>query len=442
MGLRTRVRLPSAPLDNIGRSRRRTKKNKLMTLSLVRSFFDAIIYLIFFVQILRMTARKMTEKLYDYDAYMISFDAKVLECVKTENCYRVCLDKTAFFPEEGGQTSDIGSLENAAVTHVEIKNDDIFHYASSPLEVGAIVHGEIDWNHRYRNMQMHSAEHIFSGLVYRAFGFCNVGFHLSDNSATMDYDGKISLDDIKQLENIANEAIVSGKVITALYPSKEELSAIDYRSKKELSGAVRIVTVEGIDVCACCAPHVANTSEIGIFKVISVENYKGGVRIHYLAGKRALEDYDARIDCLNEVSKLLSAKSGDEILKLQKVLNDYNGLKLEYNNLKTEFFDYIIRNNKSDKEYGFFCCDGRDSSYMKFIMESLRRVYSGTCFVFAKISDNEYRYLIESDTEDLSVLSLNLRERYGAKGGGRKNSIQGTVCSNDCVERLKGFGTI
>ena len=150
----------------------------------------------------------MTEKLYDKDAYGSEFTATVLSCEEDKRGYKVVLDKTFFFPEEGGQTPDIGTINGIEVTYVGIKDDIIAHYLEEPIATGTTVTGKIDFTHRFRNMQMHSAEHIFSGLVHSRFGYNNVGFHLSDNSATMDYDGKFSYEEALELERKVNEIIV------------------------------------------------------------------------------------------------------------------------------------------------------------------------------------------------------------------------------------------
>lgn len=379
----------------------------------------------------------MTKKLYDENAYLKEFDAKVLSVFEDKGGYKVLLDATAFFPEEGGQSPDKGTLDGLEVTHVEIKEDEIYHYISKPLKEGQNVHGIIDFEHRFKNMQMHSAEHIFSGLVNSRFGYNNVGFHLSDNSATMDYDGKMTKEQALELELEANRVIVSDKRISAQYPGPEALALLEYRSKKALSGPVRIVTVEDVDVCACCAPHVSSTGQIGMFKIISIENYKSGVRINYLAGFRALADFESRIGSLNDISKILSAKAGEEVSKVSKLNEDYNKLKFDYVALKNSLIELNIKNHFTDKKDGIYICPSEDSQYMRFIMESLKKVYPQTCVVLCGSAEEGYRYLIESPTMDLSEISALLREKFQAKGGGRKESIQGTVnCDAESIIAL------
>lgn len=369
----------------------------------------------------------MTEKLYDKDAYGHEFTATVLSCEEDKKGFKVVLDKTFFFPEEGGQTPDTGTLGGLEVVHVSIKDDVIAHYLNKPLEVGATVTGKVDFDHRFLKMQMHSAEHIFSGLVNSRFGFNNVGFHLSDNSATMDYDGKFSYEEALELERKVNEIIVEGRKITTVYPSKEELAALSYRSKKELTGPVRIVTVEGVDVCACCAPHVRNTSEIGVFKITSWENYKSGVRINYLAGFRAIEDYERRLSDLREISRTLSFKQGEELAGVVKLSKDLSDLKYKEVEIRNKYIELKVRSEKTDGDNGLCVLPSDFSSNMKYACDALKELYPGVRTVLCGSDEEGYRFYAESDTSDLTELLKLLKEKFNVKGGGKKNAIQGTI---------------
>lgn len=369
----------------------------------------------------------MTEKLYDKDAYGHEFTATVLNCEEDKKGFKVVLDKTFFFPEEGGQTPDTGTINGHEVIHVSIKDDVITHYLNEPLKVGATVTGKVDFDHRFLKMQMHSAEHIFSGLVNSRFGYNNVGFHLSDNSATMDYDGKFSYEEALELERKVNEIIVEGRKITAVYPSKEELAALSYRSKKELTGPVRIVTVEGVDVCACCAPHVRNTSEIGVFKITSWENYKSGVRVNYLAGFRAIEDYERRLSDLREISRTLSFKQGEELAGVVKLSKDLSDLKYKEVELRNKFIDLKVKSEKADGENGVCILSSDFSPNMKYACDALKELYPGVRTVLCGSDEEGYRFYAESDTSDLTELLKLLKEKFDVKGGGKKNAIQGTI---------------
>ena len=218
-----------------------------------------------------------TVRLYDQDAYATEFEAEVLACEEVEKkekkVYQIWLDQTLFFPEEGGQSPDMGTIDGIKVLDVQIKDEVITHTLAAPLAVGTTVKGVVDWKHRFYNMQQHSGEHIFSGIVHNRFGYDNVGFHLSDSIVTMDFNGVITAEDIEEIETEVNQAIIENIPVEVSYPTKEELKVLEYRSKIEIEGQVRIVTIPGYDVCACCAPHVRRTGEIGMLKVMNVQSY-------------------------------------------------------------------------------------------------------------------------------------------------------------------------
>ena len=226
----------------------------------------------------------MTKKLYDLDSHRRDFTAAVLRCDADGERYAVVLDQTLFFPEGGGQPADTGVLGGARVLDVQITQEAIVHYTDAPLTPGAQVRGEIDWPQRFRRMQGHSGEHIISGLIHSEYGLDNVGFHLGQDTITMDYNGELTWPQLMHIEQLANEAVYRNVPIRTEYPSAERLAQMTYRSKLDLTEDVRIVTVEGYDVCACCAPHVSCTGEIGAIKFTSVMRHRGGIRVTILCG--------------------------------------------------------------------------------------------------------------------------------------------------------------
>lgn len=372
-----------------------------------------------------------TIKLYDQSAYDTEFDAVVVSCEKVESksgvTYQVVLDQTLFFPEEGGQTPDTGTLSGIEVKDVQVKNDIITHTLGEALEVGMKVHGEIDWKHRFNNMQQHSGEHIFSGLVHGKYGYDNVGFHLSDSVVTMDFNGVLTEHQVAEIEYEANQVIVSNRPIKVSFPSKEELSKLDYRSKIEIEGQVRIVTIPDVDSCACCAPHVRWTGEIGMLKVMSVQNYKGGVRISILCGFRALEEYRMKCGVISSLSQRLSANQDtilDAVDKLKAnvatLKNDAIAAKREYMNLKLESLEKGL-------EDVYLFEESLEAPMMREVANRLTKEHSGYCGIFVGNDDSGYRYIIGSSEKDSNVIAKKLRESLGAKGGGSAQMVQGSV---------------
>lgn len=369
----------------------------------------------------------MTIKLYDKEPYASEFEATVTESVIDGELYRIVLDQTLFFPMEGGQSEDKGTLNGLEVCKVLIdtKTDIIYHYVKGSLTLNEKVTGKIDFEHRYRNMQMHSGEHIFSGTVHNLFGYNNAGFHLSENGAHMDFDHKLSKEDILKVEEIVNRVIYSNVEIKTYYPSKDELAEINYRSKKEIEGDVRLVEIPGTDICACCAPHVHKTGEIGIFKVIGFENYKGGVRVYYLCGLRALEHYNKEIDTLLEISQLTSAKKEEEAKKVREIYEENRDLKVKLLTIENELLETQIQANVNRAKESFMVLEPQKAHLMKFAMELLHKYYSDRCVVLCGDDENGYRFFIESENEDLTLLLKTLKENLNMKGGGKPSSIQG-----------------
>ena len=253
-----------------------------------------------------MTNKMNTIRLFDQDSFIKEFTAVVLSCEPVESAgnqeikYKIILDQTAFFPEGGGQSADTGWLQTSScfekvnVCDVQEEGDVIAHYTDAALKAGEMVQGVLNWKERFSKMQHHSGEHIVSGLVNKHFGYNNVGFHLGSQVVTLDFDGILTKEQLRQVEYKANEAVASNLPIVVTYPSKEELDHIAYRSKIEIEGQVRLVEVPGYDVCACCAPHMHTTGQIGMIKLINMHNYKGGVRVYMLCGFAALADYNEK----------------------------------------------------------------------------------------------------------------------------------------------------
>lgn len=284
---------------------------------------------------------KTTIKLYDGKPYETEFDGTVVSVTpgRKKNTLNIVLDRTLFFPEEGGQTPDRGVLDGFQVIDVQIRDNIITHTVqySAPKDpavsqipsVGQTVHGSIDWEHRYSNMQNHSGEHILSGLLHSIYGYENVGFRLSDNTVTLDTSGQLDDKQIDDLEMRANAAVWSNVAISCRYPSADELANMEYRSKKAIEGPVRIVTIEGIDCCACCAPHVARTGEIGLIKILNVLHEKNSMRLTIVSGKRALLEVQKRQRQIEQISHLTSMEQDKVTDGVQRLLDENNKLKLQ-----------------------------------------------------------------------------------------------------------------
>lgn len=378
----------------------------------------------------------MTEKLFYTDSHMREFTATVLECRQRKDKYEIVLNQTAFFPEGGGQYADTGLLENVRVTDVRERDGVIFHIADSPLEVGREVHGEIDWEERFVKMQQHTGEHIVSGLVHARFGYNNVGFHLGSEDCTMDFNGEITKDELREIEWEANRAVVRNLEVEVSYPSKEELESLSYRSKIEIEGQVRIVTVPGYDVCACCAPHVKKTGEIGMVKLTNVQRYKGGVRVTMLCGFRALADYDRKEASAKAISALLCAKEETIAEAAAHLKEEYASEKAKCAGLERRLLTYRAAEVSPEEKAVCIFEEDLNGESLRILMNLVLETDRLCCAVFTGNDKDGYRYVLGSRTVDIRDLGKEMNREFRGKGGGKPEMVQGTICAKaDEVKR-------
>ena len=374
-----------------------------------------------------------TVRLYDQDAYATKFEAEVLACEEVEKkekkVYQVWLDQTLFFPEEGGQSPDMGTIDGIKVLDVQIKDEVITHTLAAPLAVGTTVKGVVDWKHRFYNMQQHSGEHIFSGIVHNRFGYDNVGFHLSDSIVTMDFNGVITAEDIEKIETEVNQAIIENIPVEVSYPTKEELKVLEYRSKIEIEGQVRIVTIPGYDVCACCAPHVRRTGEIGMLKVMNVQSYKGGVRISILCGFRALEAFRQKADIITELMAQFSTNQEALVENVTKLKNTNQTMKNQLASAKQELMEYKVAAIPEDSENAILFESDLDTPVVRNVVNGLVEQFTGICAVFVGNDESGYQFIIGSKNKDCRQIAAALREKLSARGGGSDKMIQGSIAA-------------
>lgn len=376
-----------------------------------------------------------TIRLFDDYPYEAAFTAKVESCmIREDGLYDIVLDRTLFFPEEGGQSPDKGYLScariRAAVCDVqENKSGVIVHTTDMPFEEGVEVSGEISFDHRFNNMQQHTGEHVFSGLVNQIYGYDNVGFHLSDNEVTMDYNGTLTPDDIQLLELKANEVIIKNVPVECRYPSPEEIKSISYRSKKEIEGPIRIVSIPGVDTCACCAPHVRSTGEIGQLKVLSCQSHRGGVRVRILCGFRALKEFGMLQEASAVVSKELSVPVSPASFTEAFEKKNANLMKLKerISSLQTKLLELQITELDPDDPDVTLFVDGLDEVKKREILNGLVTERTGFCSVFDGNDTVGYSFIIASSALDCNIPVRKLREQFGAKGGGKSIMVQGHV---------------
>ena len=369
----------------------------------------------------------MTEKLYYQDSHLFTFEAAVLDCRKEKKGYSIVLDRTAFFPEGGGQLADTGVLGGVRVLDVHERGGEIRHYTDAPLEIGAHVEGIVDAGQRLRRMQNHSGEHILSGLVHNAYGFDNVGFHMGAECMIIDFSGELTWEQLTELETRANEIVRQNIPLHIWFPDANELQSLEYRSKLELTENVRIVEIPGVDRCACCAPHVERTGEVGIVKILDSQRHRGGVRVSVVCGLDALEDYRARQESVTEISRALSAKRGEVTRAVQRVLNEQQSMKERCDALSLALIRYMAEAEPETAGNILVFDATLGEIAQRELVNRLMEKAGGFAAVFCGSNEDGWRYIIGSRRLDLRAMSREINAAIQGRGGGTPQMIQGSA---------------
>ena len=373
----------------------------------------------------------MTRKLYYEDSHIRHFTAKVMSCEQGKEHYEVVLDQTAFFPGGGGQLPDTGGMNMARVVGAKEVGEDVVHYVTAPMTVGSVVECRLNWNQRLRRMQNHSGEHVLSGIIHSKYGFENVGFHMGDDFITVDYSGELGAGQVYEIERECNLAIAANVPIHCTFPDKATLDAMEYRSKKELQGAVRIVNVEGYDTCACCAPHVHYTGQIGMIKIYSWARHRGGTRLTMLCGMDALDDYNARCANISAISGLLSAKPMEVSQATARLWKEHEELKYKLNGLYMKLTENKIAALEETQGNLVLFESDLDMDNLRNLMNAAKDKCTGIAAGFIGDDENGYRYIIASKAVDLRAKSKEINAAIDGKGGGQKEMIQGTAKASE-----------
>lgn len=374
-------------------------------------------------------------KLYYQDCHMRSFTAVVTGCAKTEKGYEIILNQTAFYPEGGGQACDLGTLSDAKVLHVKEQGEQVVHICDRPLEEGSTVAGVIDWERRFDLMQQHTGEHIVSGIINRRFGWHNVGFHMGSEVITIDFDGPIPAEALSEIEADANQKVWQNLPIRCWYPSEEALPSVPYRSKRQLPWPVRVVEIPGVDICACCGVHVAQTGEIGFIKLFSCVKFHQGVRIEMACGGRALAFLSSVYDQNRQVSQTFSAKlleTGEAARKMNEALA---AEKYRTVSLQKQIFRYTAEQYRGQKMAVHFE-EALSPAGVRELAETIAGVCGGTAAVFSG-SGESFDVCLACPGGDVKELGNRMAKALNGRGGGKPGFFQGSVRTTK--ERIQEF---
>lgn len=377
----------------------------------------------------------MTELLYYKDQYVKDFTATVVEVNKKGNFYEIVLDKTAFFPELGGQTSDTGIIGDGKVLRADEADGRIIHTVDRELKVGDTLNCRVDFDERFEKMQSHTAEHLVCGIIHKEYGFDNVGFHLADSEVTLDVSGVMTREMIERVELIANRAIYENVEVRASFPTAEEAADLEYRSKLDITENLRIVSIVGYDDCACCAPHVKRTGEIGLIKILDFMKHRGGTRIRLLAGFRGMRDYIKRCEAASEISSMLCVPQSEIAIGVKDYMAaafaNEGRIKAASGRI-IELEDSLV--TPTDKNAVVFAKSITVSDARELVNRMMKKV-SGLSVVLLG-TDGAYSYVMGSENVDVTSACRAANTALCGKGGGRPPMVQGSFsATKEEIER-------
>lgn len=376
-------------------------------------------------------------KLFYEDSHLQEFTARVTGCTQCDGSWQVTLDATAFYPEGGGQSCDLGTLGGVNVLDVRESGQEILHLCDGPLDVGTEVTGRIDWVRRFDLMQQHTGEHILSGLIHEKFGYHNTGFHVGADCMEVDFDGPIGPEDLAELELRANEAVWADIPLKCWTPDPEELQTVFYRTKRALPWPVRIVQVPGYDSCACCGVHVKRTGEVGLIKILSCTRLRGGVRLQMVCGARAYRHTVTIFEENRLVSQAFSVPMEATGAGARKMNDALTAEKARSAHLLSRIFDSIAA-EYAGRENAVHFEEGLEPGQVRVLADKIAGVISGWCAVFSG-EDGNYAYCLAAREGDLRPMGKEMTAALQGRGGGKPNFQQGSLRTTQ--QQIQAFFT-
>lgn len=371
----------------------------------------------------------MTQKIYETDPYVQNFTAQVLSCSPAQGGFAVVLDRTAFFPEGGGQPCDTGTLGAARVLAVHTDGVTITHTTDAPLTPGDTVEGCLHWPARLDAMQQHTGEHILSGALHRLFGAENVGFHIGTPYVRMDTSIPLTPAQLAQAEAEANAAVWADTPVHCWVPDPETLARTEYRSKKELTGDVRLVEAGG-DCCACCGTHLARTGEVGLIKIISYAHYKTGMRLAVACGQRAYEAVAGIWADTEAAGRLLSAPVGALTPALERLQGGEAALKARLAALQNTLADACAA-NAAPGVPAVLWADGADGDGLRRMAMAITAKTNAPCCTLAPGGQGLAYALSAAPGGDVREVCKALNAAFAGRGGGKPGFCQGSLAAAD-----------
>ena len=390
----------------------------------------------------------MTIKLYNDNVMLKNCQATVLTCEERDGKFFVELDQTVIFPEGGGQLSDRGKINGVNVLHASEKEGRLWHECDAPLEVGAEVEVTLDWAVRLDRMQQHCGEHILSFVCWKLFDSNNIGFHMNEDTVTVDLDKALSEEELLQVEQESNAIIWENRPITVLNLESEEAAKLPMRKfNANLQGILRIVAVENADVCTCCGTHPPVTGMVGCLKIIRAERRKQGQRLEILCGARAMAEYAKQNRILRDLATDLSSKVDEVPERYAKMKEEMANLNDALKEKTAKLLDIEIQEVLAKAETR---ADGAkllplvldDAKTGKNILPRVGAL-GNTLSVILAVQPERISYFVAlgKDTAgDCRAYIKLLNDTFGGRGGGKPDGAQGGA--DYCEDWQEKFATV
>lgn len=391
----------------------------------------------------------LTNKIYMKNPYLKEIEANVIDKWQSDDKYYIKLDKTIFYPHlSGGQPGDKGTINDIEVLESYEDNDDIVHILKKDINDSNVVIS-IDFDHRLDMMQQHSGQHLLSSCFYRLFNGETVGFHLTEDNATVDITiNELTEEDAEKVEIMANKIIWSNFNIKSYIVNEERLKKLPVRKLPTVDKNIRIVEIDGFDYSPCGGTHVKTTGELGMIKIRKWEKYKGNIRVEFLCGNRALKDYMWKNRAIKEMSIMLSSQDRDLSNKVRKIYEDKEGLEKEIRDLrenlnKMKAQDYIS-SSVLKEGINFIVKDLENTNFMEisFISSYLNNNNENLIQIYGLKNEDKGQFFVSKTKDvDISLMDIykEIASKISIKGGGNPNTIQGGVDLNQLDKMMELF---
>lgn len=386
----------------------------------------------------------MTVKLYLEDPSRQNFSAEVIERIVIDGKPAVVLDQTLFYPTSGGQPHDTGTLNDIPVVDVfEDERRRVVHLLQGPL-AGPTVEGRIDWRRRFDHMQQHTGQHLLSQAFIKVCNAETLSFHLGDEGATLDvHQAGLGSETIASVEDLANQIVCENRQVRFHMVAKSDLDQYPVRKPPAVEEDIRIIEIEDFDYSPCGGTHCSRTGEIGLIKIRRHENYKGGSRIHFLCGFRALKDYRHKTAILKQIGDALSSGEGDLPQNIQKMQDELKRLRWEHNHLRKQLLRYEAG------ELGSGCrklgninvvvkiFEDRNPQELKLLGQLVLENHPDTVVLFGSKAEGKASLFFQRSKEldiDMGKLMQAACAVINGRGGGRPQQAQGGGSEVDKLE--------